>query len=379
MRNIQKKVRQLANGRLYCAGFFLILIFGIALVRTARGESGHTVKEVLDAWKTRQAKVETAQFEFEERMVHPEGTLSFGNGPPPGTKPASQPDHDAVFDRRVRLFLAGGGKIRYEVEGKAWVQGLAGFVPQTYISTTNGSVNKTFYGKGSIGEELHPCGFVNNESTNIDAGNYHIRPFLLLVRPLDRKAGGLSEEGWTLAVSKAVVESHSCLVLKQTGSSNNEYWVDPERQMIVLRYLRKSRGKEFVRCTCSYKEDPKCGWVPDTWEGTMFQSDQTVRENVHGRMLRYEINSPLKDVDFEFSFPPGTEVSDHVAKTRYIPLKGGGVQYLAGRDYVTVMASGSPTHRWYSASFGCVLLLVIIIGFLRYRHRIGGKIQDTPN
>jgi hypothetical protein len=313
-------------------------------------------------------------------MVRAKGTLTLGKGKPVNhASPVNAvPERDTSFVRKIVLLLAREGKLRYEAEGKTWVEDVGDFVPQKYISTFDGKTNKTFYGRGNVGAELHPLGFVNTHSANIDVDNYHLRPFLLLLRGLDKGFGGLSEDGWSLTKGNPFVEGRSVLVLtRQTRRAmKEEYWLDSEREFVVLRNILSVDGAERMRINCSYHRDPEHGWIPSSWEVILVDRRQAIVESARGQMDRYEINCSVTEPDFQFTFPVGTEVTDNVQDAIYIPQEGGSVTFiteqdqLAGRDYVTIIAGiGRSRTVWWIVLSGAALMFLsaLVYGVVRRR------------
>lgn len=360
--------------RCRCPLFAALLMGCSCFTSGASAQEKYTGRQVFDAWKARQAKVNAIRVEFAETMLFPKGKLTLGKKyvTHPGAKETPAPRQDARVESRIRLFLARDGKIRYEVDGQAWDDNSSNFVRQNYVSTINGKTNKTFYDRGQIGAELHPCGFVNTQTVSIDAGNYHLLPFVLLFRPLDQSMGGFSDEGWSVATQEAFVGDSRCLVLERVRDGlQQQIWIEPERDFVPLRLIQKAEGEERVRFTCSYQDEKDDGWIPSSWEIVVFDRGHLINESAQGRMVRYEINPRLDIHDFSFEFPPGTEVTDHVQKKVYIPLDGGGRRYLnEGESYVTIMTTsigfGAASWLfWIGISAG----IVIVVAYFRLRQR----------
>jgi hypothetical protein len=68
----------------------------------------------------------------------------------------------------------------------------------------------------------------------------------------------------------------------------------------------------------TYAHDPKFGHLPTGWKHQAFHGDGKLQVEVSASQVSHELNSPVKDEEFDLTFPPGTRVFDERTGQRFI-------------------------------------------------------------
>ncbi len=344
------------------------------------------VQQIMNAWKSRQQRVRSARFAIAETLTTGKGTRfgkTFPFSAPGGAQPL--PSSDVTHELRLTLSFDGGA-MHYTVDGPSWVIDEEIFLPRYYVSAFDGVASKAFYGESP--GRTYPIGFVNsNNKSNQDANNYHIQAILITYRPLHDAMIGLRPEEWTLAGTKGVVKDRPCLIVeKASGPQRESYWVDPERDFSVLRFLRTIAGSVQFRLDVSYEHDGSHGWVPSAWNAVMLYPETgRLYESAVVRVTDYHINCPIELKDLQLIFPPNTLVEDYREDTGYIVREDMRKRFITlderarGATYDQLLGTesgmaGLPETSWLRSwkvlTVGLVLLACIVGAVLR-RTRVG--------
>jgi hypothetical protein len=149
-----------------------------------------------------------------------------------------------------------------------------------------------------------------------------------------------------------VTQGRKCLILTSRGPIVNRAWGDPERGYVPLRVESFVNGRLSVLLTVNYRTDAVVGWVPETWQATMYSGRQTTRESSDNRLLQVEFNREYPLETFQIAFPPGTQVIDNRMGTQRLIADDSGRLVpidAAGR-------SGMPATLTWLLAMACVLL-----------------------
>jgi hypothetical protein len=96
----------------------------------------------------------------------------------------------------------------------------------------------------------------------------------------------------------------------EPGNDQVFYWLDPDRDYIVLRELRMADGRECSRTEISYRADPKFGWIPTGWKEAAVDERGGFDDLLTSKVTELAINEPLPESTFRLVFPKGAEIND---------------------------------------------------------------------
>jgi hypothetical protein len=85
----------------------------------------------------------------------------------------------------------------------------------------------------------------------------------------------------------------------------------------------------------------------------MFDPGNLINESVQGRLLKSELDRQYDDNEFRFSFPAGTEVTDHVTKARYVTMEDGSSAAIT-KNYMHTYSSKK------GLSFLSILMIIVV-------------------
>jgi hypothetical protein len=309
------------------------LAFGLAMICLSSGSvwvhcqepANVSLEAVVKAWQERQDRVRSGVFTWTETRMVTRGSISAMmtlRGNPKGN---TIPAEDLSFDVPVNLSMD-GEKLRHEYEGeRQWSEEKDALVPISYASAYDGSAGKFLYPRGTeIGN--WPQATIRAEKGLPDAKDAELRPILMNFRGLIAEVRYLDVGKLALTGRRADIEGASCVELQRVSSKSgldNQLWVDPARDFVVVRYSTSLVGKSVYQITVQYLKDASGVWVPTSWviinhppvQGeSLFTTRAAVKD--------YKLNVPLDSTQFDLAFPPGTRVSDEKSKLEYIVKQG---------------------------------------------------------
>ncbi len=293
----------------------------------AWNQSTPTVEQVEQAWESRQLRTRTANFEWKEMNFISKGAL----GPRldsnrKSTKNLPQMPPTDITMEMSRSVSFDAGLLRFSRTGTEFnlVSGTCGEV--SYVAAFYGDEYKSFFQEGPVwGGQIAPVGFVSTDSRHLAHDKFHDLPILLTYRGCDPTTCGWNLRDFSLDPHKvAVVDGHKCVFLNRSFQSqtNDTFWVDPQRDFIVLRVVSSRPGKTTT-VDISYREDPSHGWVPSTWQsvavgaisGRLFQQSNAT-------ITAWEINVDIAPSTFQLYFPTDTVVRE--GDDTYLVRRDGG-------------------------------------------------------
>jgi hypothetical protein len=292
-----------------------VAVQGLLLVIVATAASAEErapLEEVLKVWREREEATRSFRFVISEDYVIGHGTA----GPVEGPEPSGPPE-DAKAKRRTTLTVD-GDLMRIERLGQSWIASALALTPSTYISTFDGTLNKSFY------QDVNARGFVSRRDKHGDAGNVYLSPVLRHFRPLSPVFGVFKLDRLKVVSTDAVLNDTRCIVLEEPqpdGLRVRKYWVAPEQAMAIIRYEGTFKGHPEVQADVTFKHDDKHGWVPHRWHAARFAEHERILSSGESVVADFDLNPKVPAQSFELDFPPGTTVSDATARRMYtVPL-----------------------------------------------------------
>ena len=287
-----------------------IALLVLASVTCCTAEEKETpIESVLRVWRERERTVHTLHFELTDEHVVGKGTGSL-EGPP-------EPVAEVTVKRRTILTID-GDRMRLDRLGEDWIAG-RGVRPLTQVSLFDGKFNKEFYQHDSA------IGFLAARGSHSEGGNTFLSPVIGHFRPFSTAFRPFAIDRLKVVATDAMFDKTRCILLEDAlpgGLRVASYWVAPEHGMSIVRYQRTFKGLTEWQLTATYQNDPKHGWVPAQWQAEHGSPDRRLSA---GKLSveSFSINEPVPPKTFEFEFPPGTQVNDHIKKTTYVvPAKG---------------------------------------------------------
>ena len=303
-----------------------IVVFGIPAAFLAEGSekreaSNATIQTVFSKWRLAEKRSSKFRFSWVLNSVFPPGSLPVFN-----PKRSIAQSQEITNANRLSLSVA-GELMRFTNDGPHWMPSNAQFIDRQYISVYDGTDSKNYWSESSNEgdiETIHKIGFVNLNSQNVDVVDYHLWPILMSYRGLHAKLGGFGPGEWTLGKDTALVQGRQCIMLeKKQGDCSETCWVDVERDCTILRYWLDASGI-ILRIDTSYRQDPLQGWVPFTWTCNSLQPKTLkLNESSVARDVSYTFGDSIEMNQFQFDFPPQSEITDFKQKIRYIVLSDG--------------------------------------------------------
>ena len=227
---------------------------------------------------------------------------------------------DKTVERTSSLSLD-ADMLRWEREGEEWVFELNDYAPGSYVAVFDGEVGKCLYGADRLPKPRYPgVGIIRKEARHPNSSSYSIMPLLLAYRAARANLGDLSAEKLSISTRTGAVDGRSCLIVNSpsggsgtTAKGPRTYWVDPQRDYVVLRMTEASLAGNahlVVKLDVSYQRDGLYGWYPAGWTCVSLLSNGHVGFQFTGRVTKYQINPEIPHGEFELDFPPGTRVAD---------------------------------------------------------------------
>lgn len=155
------------------------------------------------------------------------------------------------------------------------------------------------------------------------------RPLILMYRPLHPALGAIRPESCRLVAQKSFANGSNCLVFEESRRDRvvNKYWVDPDRDFVVVRQITEQAGASRAQLDISYRQDAALGWCPTGWTTMIFP--RVARPSGYERLMhgsgvevnRIDINDASIHADFrDIVIPAATLVVDRTRQEAFITL-----------------------------------------------------------
>lgn len=198
----------------------------------------------------------------------------------------------------------GPKRFKYSYEGKQWDPNVGRIKDRAYISAHTGTVFKQLQLEHGLAKFPGPMGSIGRK--NADSNNRYLLPLLIHFRPFDQGVADLTDAEYT--ANAGTIGKTKCAIVRCKGAGGRfECWVDPARDYLVMRILKKQR-----RTDISYVRNKVVGWIPQSWSIRVMHSDGSLRVSKKAtvRTNLTLLNSGVKKSDFDIVFPDATYVTD---------------------------------------------------------------------
>jgi hypothetical protein len=167
---------------------------------------------------------------------------------------------------------------------------------------------------------------MRRESLHYDYGNYLLRSMVMFLRPCDSSMGGVDLRGYEIGDGPGDIDGRRCLVLRpKRGASSTQnwetvYWVDPERDYVVLRIIVGRRGAlPQYSIDIEYEPSEPMAWFPMRWRIVRTNGSTTnVYEEISAEVGTVSINVPVEEDVFQMRFSPNSAVVDNRMGERFM-------------------------------------------------------------
>lgn len=246
-----------------------------------------TQRAVLNAWRTRQARIQSASFNWLEKRLETVGG-------------------DNVAVSLDKTLLLSGHKVRYGFGGlRPTDDGKS--VSQTFDSVFDGAVSKSLHSSNE--SRKFPAGFV---SKNNPANVMHTLPIRWWYRPMDAEMAGFDAQNLTALNETTTIDGQRCYVLASEIKGNRRmlFAVCPEEDQAIRRCTVENNGQATRQYDIQYTKDKRHGWVPTGWTISLLGGNSRVSDGYQASVTSYQVNPTLGDSHFQLQFPMGTMVAD---------------------------------------------------------------------
>jgi hypothetical protein len=266
--------------------------------------------EIIAAWRKRQSAIATFRFAWTEDQTHRASWLS--NPRYPERERAAIPG--LLVDRHyvvTKTLAVSDNRMRYSftIDRKAEPDGISEIDPggrrdglgvrrhYSYLSVFDGQAGET---RLTSLEQMPPPTSIRTTS-NIDAQNLDVRPWLMAFRPLDPVMGHLLIERAITNQARTFYKGKSTFLLEERHDPMG--WktiltIEPERDFLISRYVLLFEQKAIVDMDIDYVQDARWGWVPSGWRLTEMLADGSRRLVSVAHVTSYEINVPMAADEF---------------------------------------------------------------------------------
>lgn len=146
--------------------------------------------------------------------------------------------------------------------------------PRRFVSLRDGTQRIDYFAKGDglyaqiMTYDLESVG----ESLQEIIDSLYFRSLLLTYRPLGVHGCHINLDAIRLRSTNSYVNGRVCAVVEVLHPNDilSSYWVDVERNSVILREITEKRGSTRTQLDISYRHDLVQGWVPNFWSALLF-------------------------------------------------------------------------------------------------------------
>lgn len=293
------------------------------------------VEKVFAAWERRAAALRTGRFEyletkFEEHQFGLHATTGDSGAVP--NKPTSIVKTNV---KNRRTFVFGPGKFKNGYDGFLPSSAESRMVPRQSTTSFDGQVLR-YYRHPQAGGE--PGGAEITRATGYPNlfMQFAIKPPILVFRPFDPGLLAIDRTKYTAKERAAVKRGQVYTVLtgpKDVDGFWNEFWVDPARDYLPVRYRFHGNGGFEADLWIEYRREPGFGWFPHRWIHEKKKDDGTFYFSSVCELVKAEFNPTLKPDEFEIAVSPRSLVIDHLTGNHFAILPDGTRMDVKEKDW----------------------------------------------
>jgi hypothetical protein len=341
----------------FLAGFSAVVC--TLMIATHVGAQEVGMPEIVAAMERRQEHVRSAKFVWTETRAYPKGSIE---DPDTGER---FPPKDTTVQWNVTLCLD-GSKLNYTFEGELWDLPERRFVPQTFVTATDGVTSKSLM-------IFHPTqkayGTVHDDAEFTELRSADVKPILVSFRAQHELYGSrrFVADQWSLLSQRQRVDGLECVVVRKGGEKGIATCMAfaPAQDLSLVQYSIYDKTQLAVRIHITHRKDAAHGWVPATWDITSIGPDGKLDWLIRATVTEYSVNESIDPKTFAIEFPVNSVVREVESGDHYVVLEGGrrGPLGLGPDEDLTT----GVFWRWVAWSCGALTLLLLWIFIVRRR------------
>jgi hypothetical protein len=269
-----------------------------------------------------------------------------------------QPGNLADFHKQaVRIFR--NDRIRYD-DGRphadprspaetSWPRNV-----RSFTTAYDGETNWQFL---SAERGLYPEAYIYRDTNNRFIESLYYRAIMIALRPMKLN---IHPENLSLNEDRVHLNGRECLIVYDRWGLGREFWVDPSREFIVVRYIENCDvmgARMKTQIDISYQAHDEVGWIPSGWRTIFYDNHGLMEQYAPTIVTDYSINESVSPENFQPSFPAGTWVFDESIRDGYLVRASGGKRIVTadelqrGVNYVDLVQTDSGMARSRSAAW----------------------------
>ena len=340
---------------------FVALVGWPMFLRGAAAAPSIELQEIVDTLRARQQKLRTVQLVWKATETY---VKHYWDKHEPGDVPG--PPEDSTIEETGRLWLD-REKQRLVDEGPKFCPSTNRFERRDDVYTYDGTVSKTYsppepgaYAAVSISNDEmdKPIAAIPDQVLAWSFRGYDI----FAKTPIDQ---------WSASRARGP-GGVDCILLRNV-SDGYSIWFAAKPDLPLVRVESRDEGTLDWQLDVETRPDDNFGWLPVSWKFAELDSDR-MRHTVSANVTEVVINQPIDPGLFDFKFPAGTEVCNHITKESYVVLEDDKrAPYTYEGKTRVILRNDSHSLRWIIVSMTAVLFAALVIVYFVRRRRFASR------
>jgi beta-lactamase regulating signal transducer with metallopeptidase domain len=130
--------------------------------------------------------------------------------------------------------------------------------------------------------------------------------------PSDAQYGRFELSKFKVAKRGGTIDGVQCVIIETEvdRGRQEDYWLDPARDYILVREHHTLNGEDFMRIDFSYRFEPNYGWIPTGWKDAFAGEGGAMIWSSTDTITDFSINRAMPDSEFKVEIPKGAQVND---------------------------------------------------------------------
>jgi hypothetical protein len=234
------------------------------------------LSEIDTAWQKRQAAFSSLKFRWHQTFLVPNGM-------------GLVVEKEEQVDLRLQNELS---DLRIGAKGTSWLDGFP-----AHRSAYDGRDSRIW----TKGDDKRSSSVLTQPTPYAFLRDYvHMLPVILAMQPLSPVLD-FSVKDCVILPDRKLVDGVSCIGLKDMRNAiiTRIYWLDPDRDFIVLRYESQVGGKPSIIQDVNFSQDKAIGWIPDKWTMKYWTDDGALNMQVDCVRKDFEVNRQIQIREFQ--------------------------------------------------------------------------------
>jgi hypothetical protein len=321
------RCRLFSNVAAFVASISVLLNWAVALPAQTRDER---LQKVIQEWNKRRDSIRNVRYLIRGERIIPKGIVAENENNKPLAVPLPRQDISSPIQRTFILDVV-NNRFRLEIEEKGFSWKQEKLYPihrtdlydgQEYKILHPGDPNPDVHHKGVIPDVAITTGDASNRT--FDFMHWPLFDGLGIVQSIAHRSSAkklvldFNQEDYVVH-GEGLFQGRKCLVLRTNtrgpgGGLYDEYWVDTQRESVVLKHLFVSQKVPLVELSIDYRKTSR-GTFPSGWTYTRRAGANKVREIERVRVSEFEFDLPFSQRSFDLTQEPGMKV----ARTQFAP------------------------------------------------------------